>query len=458
MLPNRKIWLALQAFALLAVMGLGYAGGPEAAAIATAPFALMALGVLGFRLVQRSADPLPAATDAPAERDAPASLGTLILVGALLHVVLALALDLGGIADSLTPDHRHYRHWGKLLVENAHHPISALQGEVGYNPTALYYYLNAVAWFLVGSKASLLMGLVNGGLHLATALLASRIAHQVYGAAAGRMCFILVAFFPSLVVYSSVNIRDSLSWFLIALALRGAMMARDQGRAIAGGVLLSLGLAGMGFVRPYIMLMLLISIAGAQLLTRPKRLPYAIATLMALVLVGLIAGPRVGVSLDMISYESLREIQNARLVLDAGGSAGGLGGDVSTPLQALLMLPKGLAFFLLSPFPWQISNARQALAVPEVLLWLGLLVVALRQVVRDFAVQPTRVATLFLPALAISLTYALMEGNAGTANRHRGQMAMVVMVFASQPLAGLGATRRQRAQKVVGDASTLRRV
>jgi len=160
-----------------------------------------------------------------------------------------------------------------------------------------------------------------------------------------------------------------------------------------------------------------------------------------------IVGPKVGVSLDLISTDSLREIQVARATLDGGGSAAGFTGDVSSPINALFMLPKGLAFFLLSPFPWQVSNARQALALPEVFVWLGLLILAARQVLRDTTVQATKIATLLFPAMAISLTYALMEGNAGTANRHRGQMAMVVIVFASQPVAKLWKPRRERSRR-----------
>ncbi len=451
---RRHFWLAGQLAALLLVVGLGYVQGPSAAAAATALVAVPALGLLVYGLSRgRSAGDV-APTASVGSEPFP-SLSGMVAIGLVLHVLLALTLDLSGLADSLAPDHRFYRHWGRLLV--LHAGKTSLEGELGYNPTAVYYYLNAAAWFLAGAKASLLMGLVNGVLHLATAYLTATIAYQLYGAAAARAAFLLMAFFPSLVVYSSLNIRDALSWFLIVAALRGALMVREVGRPVAGTLLLTAGVVGMGFVRPYIMLMLVVSFAAAQLLTRPKRLPYAIVTLIALAIVGAFAAPRVGVSLDMISSDGLKEIQIARAALDGGGSAAGFSGDVSSPGKALLMLPKGLAFFLLSPFPWQINNARQALAVPEVFLWLGLLVLAGRQLVKDTAAQATKVATLFLPALAISLTYALMEGNAGTANRHRGQMAAVVMVLASQPLAAFWRSRREQTRRVAVDVSALRR-
>ncbi|MFO0725593.1 MAG: hypothetical protein U1E65_17550 [Myxococcota bacterium] len=453
---SREIRLAVQVAGLLAIVAVGYLGGPEAAGLAIAAVLAPVALLLGVQLL-RPRRAVPTVERVAAGREPFPNLGSWLVVGASVHVLLALALDLSGTADSLAPDHQFYRHWGQLLVVHSSRPLANLQGEIGYNPTAIYYYFNAVAWFLAGPKASLLLGIFNGGLHLATAYLAAGIAYQLYDARAARICFLLVSFMPSLVVYSSLNIRDALSWLLIVAAVRGALMVREPGRLTTGTIMLATGVVGMGFVRPYIMLMLLISFAAAQVLTKPKRVPAAAVTLIALVIVGAFAGPRVGVSLDLISSDGLKEIQIARATLDGGGSAAGFTGDVSSPGQALLMVPKGLAFFLLSPYPWEVRNFRQAMAVPEVLIWGTLLVLAARQLLKDAPVQPTKVATLVFPALAICLTYALMEGNAGTANRHRGQMAAIVMVFASQSLASLWRARRDQSRRTTIDAPALRR-
>ena len=35
--------------------------------------------------------------------------------------------------------------------------------------------------------------------------------------------------------------------------------------------------------------------------------------------------------------------------------------DISTPEKALVFLPKGMAYFLLAPFPWMLGSIRQVL-------------------------------------------------------------------------------------------------
>jgi hypothetical protein len=102
----------------------------------------------------------------------------------------------------------------------------------------------------------------------------------------------------------------------------------------------------------------------------------------------------------------------------------------------------GLAFFLFSPFPWQIGSALSAMTLPEQLVWYALMPMVVtggRHLLRErlHAFGPIMV---FL-ALTTSV-YALVEGNAGTAYRHRAQVLLFFLVLASVGLA-LRALRRR---------------
>jgi hypothetical protein len=58
--------------------------------------------------------------------------------------------------------------------------------------------------------------------------------------------------------------------------------------------------------------------------------------------------------------------------LDAAQSAqSGFGKDidVSTPEGVLTIIPVGMTYLLLAPFPWQLTTLRQMITLPEMILW-----------------------------------------------------------------------------------------
>lgn len=96
----------------------------------------------------------------------------------------------------------------------------------------------------------------------------------------------------------------------------------------------------------------------------------------------------------------------------------------------LAHLPRGLSVMLLEPFPVPFTgSSSHRLARLESLLWYPLLILAgigLWQARRYLRV-------LLMPLLTgggILMTYALTEGNVGTAHRHRGEFVWVVVVLA----------------------------
>ena len=119
--------------------------------------------------------------------------------------------------------------------------------------------------------------------------------------------------------------------------------------------------------------------------------------------------------------------------------------DVSTPAGALSALPTGLVYLLFAPFPWAVSGLRQALAVPETLVWYALMPAFVRGL--SFAVKRQLRAILPILVFAVSLTvaYALMQGNVGTAYRQRTQITMFFFIFMG---VGLAESRRQRDARI----------
>jgi hypothetical protein len=142
------------------------------------------------------------------------------------------------------------------------------------------------------------------------------------------------------------------------------------------------------------------------------------------------------------TYMTLERLQTTREDQAMWGRSGyGQEYDVSTATGALSALPTGFVYLLFAPFPWAVSGLRQALAVPETLVWYALMPAFIRGL--SFAVKRQLRAILPILVFAVSLTaaYALMQGNIGTAYRQRTQITMFFFIFMG---VGLAERRRQR--------------
>jgi hypothetical protein len=148
------------------------------------------------------------------------------------------------------------------------------------------------------------------------------------------------------------------------------------------------------------------------------------------------------------TYMTLERLQTTREDQATWGRSGfGQEYDVSTPTGALSALPTGLVYLLFAPFPWAVSGLRQALVVPETLVWYALMPAFVRGLA--FAIKKNLRAVLPIVVFAVSLTtaYALMQGNVGTAYRQRTQITMFFFIFMG---VGIVERRRQRALGAVG--------
>lgn len=110
----------------------------------------------------------------------------------------------------------------------------------------------------------------------------------------------------------------------------------------------------------------------------------------------------------------------------------------------LRQLPTGLSVMLLRPYPWVATGNSHVDAVrAEMLLWYPLLAMAFVGLA-EFRRRLQDVAFPTLAAGGILLTYALSEGNLGTAFRHRGEVVWIIAVLAAGGITSLAARMRAR--------------
>lgn len=415
------------------------AGGLLGALLALAPADLgVSLTVLAVPLVA-CALVLSVRADA-AERRA---LVPIFLAAVGVRVGVAVAVAYAAPGGYFALDDQRYAALGQELAQHwageAPYP-SDLHGRTGY------YVWNASIYAIVGfvPLAPTLLNALFGGLAV---VLAYRLARTLAGDDAARLAALLTAFCPSLVLWSSLNLKDAAAILAILVALRGAQRIA-LGSGPAGLVALAAGLGLLGELRGYLAAVAALSVAVALVLPRLAG-PRAPLALVALLAVGAIVLTAIGPIEGLADEASLESLDRARRELAFGASAYHGEADVATLGGALSFLPVGLAYFLFAPAPWQVWNARQVLTLPEMLAWYALL----PQVVAGFAFALRARAGAALPlatfALFATVSYALAESNLGTAYRHRAQVLVIFLVFAA---IGLAHRRERRAAAAAAHA------
>lgn len=377
------------------------------------------------------------------DRDA-VYLRNLMLLGvAVRFLVLALVHQTVG-PYVFAPDQYTYESWGQGLlgyfVDGGPFP-SRLEGTVQVG----YPAMNA-GLFLVFGPAMVAPAVVNIFLSAWTALPIYSLSRAVLPDQRGvaRLAAGLTVLFPSLVLWSTLNIREAPTILTTACAVY--FLVRLQQKADGAslvGVVVSLGV--LTLFREY--LTSLVGMAGAAgVLMGRSRSPVRSLALGSLLLLGLtFAFQNLGLGASLTGEPSLERAQLLRESFQVGaGSAYGQGADVSTPGGALLYLPVGLAYFLLAPFPWEISSLLQLVALPETLVWWGMVPFAFWGALLVLKRDPRNFTVPLAVLITVTFAYALVESNVGTAYRHRGQILPIAFVLCALGIRELGSSLRAR--------------
>jgi hypothetical protein len=375
-------------------------------------------------------------------------LESLFFKALVVRVVLALVLHFGVDNDALfAPDQITYHivgtsfaryWWGEILT-----PPSMLV-PVGF-PIGYPYIVGALYYVfgLTPIVPKLLNCLVGAALVPVAFDLTMRMSGSV---SAALRAATFATWFPSLILWSALNIRDAWIVLLVAVICRQAIVL--QARFTLGAVtLLAAAVLAVVQFRAYILL----AVAGPMVVSFFVQRSSQIGrnALIGMLAAGVViyADHTAGTErkLRTLDFEELSEIRHWNTV---GAASGFAAADISTPEKALFYLPTGLMYFLLAPFPWMVGSVRQTLAIPETLVFYWLIPWIVRGALYLLKVRPGPALLPLLVTLGLTLGYALGEGNAGTAYRHRAQILVFFLIFGA-----IGLDQRQREKQTVTSAS-----
>ena len=270
------------------------------------------------------------------------------------------------------------------------------------------------------------------------------LARALLGKAAALRATTLFLFFPSLVLWSSLNIRDAWVIFLILFISWKAWMLLDT-YTLSGLLQLVAGLFLLTQFRDHLfyavaappVIALLIGRRGS--LARNLLLAFVVSAGVLMLLQQGVIEER---TQSRMSLEAINEMRRQA----SGASAFAQDADISTPVGAVAFLPLGLAYFFFSPFPWQITSFLKVISVPEMLLVYYLVLPTVRGLRYIIAHRLREALQILMVTGLLTLTYALGEGNVGTLYRHRAQAIPFYLIFAAAGLEMAEEAKKRRAE------------
>lgn len=367
----------------------------------------------------------------------------------VLRAVAAILLHFFVTPYLFAPDEQTYS-------ERARGMAQFWRGEIPMDPGlgirgegAGYYYIVAALYFPFG-ELPLLPKLLNAWIGSLAVLELFRLTRLIGGSdTAALRAARFMAYFPSMILWSSLMIRDVwVQWLLVRLAremaeLKGRMVFR---RVVTAAILIW----GLTLFRSYLLYAAVGPFVLSFIVGRSKdvvrNLVVGSAFALALVYFGAqTEGSAVKVqTLDLVELQRLRAWSSSERVAD---SAFASDADVSTVGGALSLLPIGLTYFFFAPFPWQLGSIRQSLAIPETLYFYTLVPGIIGGIMYLFRTRLTDSIGVLLVTLTVTFGYAIGQGNVGTLYRHKSQVTGFYYAFAA---IGMEQRRRRTAARYPG--------
>jgi len=358
-----------------------------------------------------------------------AFLRRIVLLGFLVRLAVALVLEWTGFSRRFAPDETTYTmdgwpiglYWaGEVLVK---------PWRMGLDQPLAYFYMNGLSYYLFGAT-QVPLKILNAFVGAFSSRYLYLLARDLFGVAVARRATLLFAYFPSLVLWSALNIRDAWVVFLILfISGKSLQVAREYSHLALAQLLVAIYVIAQ--FRDYLFYVVALPPVVALLLARRGHLVrnLVLASLAALAVIVLMQQGVVGKRTT--ARMSLEGLSQTRQELATGGSAFHGQADVSTPAKALAFLPIGIVYFFFSPFPWEITSVLKLFSLPEMILIYALTPAAVRGIAYAARERLRDCFQVLMLTGLLTVSYSLGEGNVGTLYRHRAQVLGFYLMFAA---------------------------
>jgi 4-amino-4-deoxy-L-arabinose transferase-like glycosyltransferase len=360
----------------------------------------------------------------------------LFLIAVMVRVVLATVIFVGHMEEFFGGDANTYDIFGQSLVQSWHGDVYHAGKFLSFTQSGAsawgMLYMVAGVYEVIGRNMFAIQ-LINAAIGGATAIVVYHVAQALFSnVRVSKLSAILVAFFPSLILWSSQALKDGM--IILALALSILATLRLMEKITVGYVIILIGaLMALFSFRFYIFYMMTAAVMGSFFLgAKAFSAQGFMQRFVAVAGIGLAFtwfGVLQGASVQFEKYASLQQMQISREDLASAGSGFMKDVDVQTTEGALTVIPVGLLYLMFAPFPWDFATLRQTITLPEMIVWwmvFPLLVLGLWYSIKH---RLRQVSPIIIFTTMLTLAYSLFQGNVGTAYRQRSQLLVFYFIF-----------------------------
>jgi len=360
----------------------------------------------------------------------------LFLVGLLVRIVLAAVINMGHMEEFFGGDANTYDLFGQSLLQGLYgddYHMQKYQSFVASGAGAWgMLYLVAGIYNVVG-RNMLAIQLVNASVGAATGVVVYHTAMALFSnLRVAKLAALLVTFFPSLILWSSQALKDGLIILALAVSILATLRLMEK-VTVAWVLVITVSLLALLSLRFYIFYMMTASVAGSFIMgMKALNAQSFLQRFVAVAAIGL-AFTWFGVlqyaGSQFDRFANLQQIQMSRQDQAEAGSGFGKDVDVTTTEGALTVIPLGVVYLLLAPFPWQFSTLRQTITLPEMIVWwlaFPLLVLGMWYSIKH---RLRQVSPIVIFTTMLTLVYSVFQGNVGTAYRQRSQLLVFYFIF-----------------------------
>lgn len=363
-------------------------------------------------------------------------LTNVFLIALLARLVFGFIIQLLDIKMLIAEDSRGYDMVGVRIVDMwrgipVPNDIFTYRAKMINGPGWGMNYLVGAIYYITGKSffaAQSFCAVVGAATAPAVYFCAEKIYHNRRVA---KISAILIALFPSFILWSAQLLKDGLIIFLLVLAMTMVLQLQVK-LSYPAIIILLLSLFGILSLRFYIFYMVIFAVVGSFLIGLNTSAESVVRRTLIMVFLGLgltYFGVIRNASSDIQQYGSLERVQLSRQDLATTNSGFGEDVDVSTVGGAISAIPIGITYLMLAPFPWQMNNLRQLITLPEILIWwsmIPLIFIGLWYTIKN---RLRSAMPILIFALMLTLAYSIFQGNVGTAYRQRTQIQVFLFIF-----------------------------
>jgi len=341
---------------------------------------------------------------------------TIYLVKILFILLFFNSAFFNDVIVNTNVDHFSYAEIGR---ENA---LKIRQGDTDIYPPikldnhSLWWHLNTLIYLVFGFNP-ILLSLLNVFISSIMQYILFKAVFKISGFRPAFISLIVIAAFPSFVLFSLTNHKD----ILISTLLLAFTVNLIEDKSKYHNIITVIALF---FLRIYIGIFAIIAMFSYPMFKTVKNKYFWLGLLISLILV-----------LSPMAQPIFNKINKVRDQTHEGDSAVPYTYEVDSGLSALIALPQLASSYIAGPNPLYIfdsKNSKYILALPDLIIWYCVLLLSIRGIyiahARKILKQRQIVIMLFLAGMIVVFS-SLIEANYGTIMRKRMALEILMMLF-----------------------------